>query len=84
MQVTARSLVIALVVIIVLVMTIGVVKWEKPTYGCYPDTSSRFEWKEKVEIFRWGSLHVYAYPLIKDCPVENRYEPEKAIKNVDV
>lgn len=79
MQVTLKSLLIALGVIVALLIVLGVMAWQKPDYSCYPDTSSQFEWKEKVLLFQWGSFRVYGYPLIKDCPQENRYDPQKAI-----
>lgn len=84
MQVTLKSLLIALGVILALLLIVGVIAWQKPTYGCYPDTSSKFEWKEKVLLFQWGSLKIYGYPLIKDCPEENRYDPEKAVQLNDL
>jgi hypothetical protein len=79
MQVTLKSLLLALGIIALLLVIVGVISWQKPTYGCYPDTSNKFEWKEKVLLFQWGSFKVYGYPLIKDCPQENRYDPKKSI-----
>lgn len=83
MQVTLKAFLLAVGIIIALLLITGIIVWKQPEYGCYPDNTSKFEWKEKVEIFKFGSFRVYAYPLIKDCPVENRYDPAKAINSID-
>lgn len=75
MQVTARSLIIVLSALIIVLFAVGVLQYKKDDYGCYPSDSLKFRWGEKIEVFKAGSFHVYTYPLIRDCPEEDRYDP---------
>lgn len=84
MQVTLRSLLIALGIIGFLLIVLGVLSYHKPEYGCFPDTTSKLEWKDKVVLFQWGGFRVYGYPLVKDCPEENRYKYDEMKNSVDM
>lgn len=64
----------AIGIIILLLFIIGVFRIEKPTYGCFHGRTLHFT--ERVEVLSIGVFHVYAYPLISDCPADEQYDPE--------
>lgn len=74
-----KSFLIVLAALVFVLFAIGIIKYEKRGYGCYPESSDMYEWKDKVEVLNVGALHFYVQPLIKDCPEDYRYDPSRAI-----
>ena len=69
-----KPFLIAVAIIIGLLLLIGVIRFEKPDYGCFRGKEFRFG--EKVNLVDIGSFKVYGYPLIFDCPQDDRYDPK--------
>lgn len=73
-----KPFLIAVAIIVFLLFAIGMIKIERPTYGCFKGKDLRFG--EKVSLVDIGSFKLYAYPLITDCPEEDRYNPDTVYK----
>lgn len=73
-----KPFLIAVSIIGFLLFAIGVIKFEKSDYACFSGKSMRFA--DKTKIVDVGSLQVYAYPLISDCPEDERYDPATVYK----
>jgi hypothetical protein len=54
------------------------IRIEKPEYGCL--TGKKLRFADRVSVIDVGSFRVYAYPLVADCPEEDRYDPETVYK----
>lgn len=67
-----KIFVFALLIILVLLFSTGIVAFRKDPYQCLEPWEYR--WREKVEIVHIGFLHIYAYPLTRDCDEAQRYE----------
>ena len=73
-----KPFLVAVTIIIILLFLIGIIRIEKPEFGCLRGKSLRFA--DRVRILDVGSLKVYAYPLIYDCPSEDQYNPDTVYK----
>ena len=73
-----KPFLIAVGVIIFLFFAIGVIKIEKPEYGCL--TGKKLRFAEKTEVISVGSFRMYAYPIVADCPEDDRYDPQTVYK----
>jgi len=73
-----KPFLIAVAIIVFLLFVIGVFKFEKPSYSCFHGKKLRFA--EKTTVMDIGSFKVYAYPLVSDCPEEDRFNPDTVIK----
>lgn len=63
-----RYLIILIVLVVVLLRwPAGVWDWHRVDYKCQ-GVDEGFALRSKVELFRWGSFHLFAYPLTRDCP----------------
>lgn len=78
-MISAKYAIWLLVALVVVFGFIGIWTWEQPDYECYPSSSEVTEFRDKVEIVSYGKLHVYAYPLVKDCPSDNRYNANDVV-----
>jgi hypothetical protein len=70
-----RPLLIAVAIIIFLSYALGIIKYEKPSYGCYHGRKLGFT--DKTKVLEFGNFNVYAYPLIADCPEDDRFNPDQ-------
>jgi hypothetical protein len=68
-----KPFLIAVGVITFLLFAIGMIKFEKPAYACFNGKHIRFD--KKVMMVNVGSLQIYGYPLVSDCPDDERYDP---------
>lgn len=73
-----KPFLIACSIIIFLLFAIGMIRIEKSDYGCFKGKKLRFD--DKVTVIDVGSFKLYAYPLVSDCPEEDRYNPETVYK----
>jgi hypothetical protein len=69
-----RPLLIALLLIVGLSYALGIIKYEKPAYGCYHGRKLGFG--DKTKVFQLGNINFYTYPLLADCPKDDRYDPD--------
>ena len=68
-----KPFILALAVIVLLLFLIGVIRIEKNNYACFNGRHLRFS--EKTKLLDIGSLKIYSYPLIYDCPIDEQYDP---------
>lgn len=73
-----KVLLFALAIITLLLFSTGIVAFRKDTYQCLGAWDYGF--RERVEIVHLGFLHIYAYPLTRECPEELQYNSEGFIK----
>lgn len=72
-----KPFLIAVVIIIIMFFLIGAIRIEKPEYGCFRGKEFRFD--ERVKLVDVGSFKVYGFPLVLDCPEEDRFDPDTVI-----
>lgn len=68
-----KPFLVAVAVIAFLLFAIGMIKIEKPAYACFSGKHLRFA--GRVKMVDVGSLQIYGYPLVSDCPETDRYNP---------
>lgn len=76
--ISPRYFIMTLIVVIVLSRFLGLWTWQKRDHACLDNDG--FTFTAKVQIFQWGALRLYTYPLIHDCPVIDQYSPETYTK----
>lgn len=68
---SGRYLVITIIVIVLLTRLLGLWDWHKRDHNCLDN--DHFQFTAKVQIVQWGSLRLFSYPLIHDCPAPDQY-----------
>jgi hypothetical protein len=76
---SGRYLLLAAIVIIIFSRFLGLWEWKAREYVCLNNES--WQLGKKVQTFNWGSLHLYLYPIVRDCPEFDREDPEE-LKNL--
>lgn len=77
-----KPFLIAVAIIFVMFFLVGIIKIKKPDYSCLHAKKLRFA--ERTEILNVGLIHVYAFPLVADCPEGERYNPANVYKCGDM
>jgi hypothetical protein len=73
-----KPFLIAVSIIVFLLFAMGMIKIEKSDYACFHGKHLRFD--KKLKVMDVGALQLYAYPLIMDCPEDERYDPATVYK----
>lgn len=80
-QVGLKSLLVAMGIIFMFLFATGIVRVKSKGYACAGGWDTGF--RERVELVNIGFLHVYAFPLTRECDEERRYNPDDVQSCVD-
>lgn len=69
-----KLLLVVFGILLVMLFSTGILAVKKDGYACAGGWQTGFH--EREEIFHYGSLHLYAVPFKRECPLERRYDPD--------
>lgn len=58
-----------------MLLTTGIIQFKKEPYGCLGKWDYGF--REKVEVVHIGAFRMNAYPITRECPADQQYDPSK-------
>ena len=59
----------------------GLISVRKDGYACAGGWDVAF--RDRVEVFHYGPLHIYNYPFTRECIEERRYDPDDVQSCID-
>lgn len=62
---SGRYLLLLLGAVVVMTRLLGVWDWKERDHKCMENP--KFHLQQKVQVFQWGSLRLYAFPVEHDC-----------------
>lgn len=76
-----KMMLVALAVVVMFLFATGLVAVKKDGYACAGGWDVAF--RDKVEVFHYGSLHLYAHPFTRECDELRRYDPDDVQSCID-
>ena len=69
-----KVLLLSFAVIIIFLFSAGIINLKADGYACAGGWDTAF--REKVEVFHYGFVHLYAVPFTRECDPDRRYDPD--------
>jgi hypothetical protein len=69
-----KPFLISVTIITFLLFAIGSIQFKKSDYACF--NGKKIHFGNKVKLVDVGSMQLYGFPLISDCPKDERYDPK--------